>query len=151
MGDGRPPSSPSGSLTTDRCLATVGRVNAWRMRFLAWTAPLLLGGFGCGPVQYIITVTRDAASDVAAAKSVGAEEAAPYEYTAAVEYLHKAREEEGYADHQAAVHFGHLASELAIKAKEIALKHDKPGERPPTPPPPVDSENENPLIPGGTK
>jgi hypothetical protein len=77
---------------------------------------------GCGPVQYISQVTRRAAAEVAAAKSAGAEKYAPYEYTAAVEFLHKAREEAGYADYQAAIRFGNKAEEHAKKAREISIK-----------------------------
>jgi hypothetical protein len=96
-------------------------------------------------VQYLTTVTRDASTEVASAKAAGADKYAPYEWTAANEYLHKAREEEGYADHQAAVHFGHLAIELAKTARQIALAQAAAGTPPFTPPPPVDTENENPL------
>ena len=106
---------------------------------------LLLMASGCGPVQYITTVAKDAASEVAAAKAANADKYAPYEYTAAVEYLHKAREEEGYADHQAAVRFGKLAIDHAAKAKKIAVANA--GQTPaPSPAEPVgDTENENPL------
>ena len=96
------------------------------------TALLATVAAACGPVQYIGTVTQSAASSVAAAKADNAETYAPYEYTAALEYLHKAREEEGYADHQAAVHFGKLAQKNADKAKKIAI--DNAG-RPPEPNP----------------
>jgi hypothetical protein len=106
---------------------------------------MMLGA--CGPVQYLTTVTQHAAADVAAAKSADAEKYAPYEYTAAIEYLHKAREEEGYADHQAAVRFGRLASDLAVKAKKIALsKAGTPPEPNPADLPPGEgSDNENPV------
>ena len=46
---------------------------------------------------------------------------APYEYTAAEEYLHKAREEAGYAQYQDAIEFGRKAEELAHRARAIAL------------------------------
>lgn len=57
---------------------------------------------------------------MADAKHAGAEHHAPYEYTAAVEYLHKAREEGGYAEYQVAVEYGRHAEELATKARAIA-------------------------------
>jgi hypothetical protein len=79
---------------------------------------------GCGPVEYINQVTRRAATAVASAKAANADKLAVYEYTMAVELLHKAREEEGYADHQAAVRFGHKAEEMALKAKKIALEEE---------------------------
>lgn len=113
---------------------------------LGWGLGLLLGAAACGPVQYITKVSQDAASQVAAAKAANAEKYAPYEYTAAVEYLHKAREEEGYADHQAAVHFGRLASENAEKAKKIALENaGKPLEPNPAESGTLDSDTENPI------
>ena len=74
----------------------------------------------CGPIQYVSTVTFDAARTVAEAKSARALELAPYEYTGAQEYLHKARELAGYARFQEAVRFGRRAKELALKAKERA-------------------------------
>ena len=113
----------------------------WLSALLA-TVPL-----GCGPVQYISTVTQSAAASVAGAKAANAETYAPFEYTAAVEYLHKAREEEGYADHQAAVRFGRLAQKHAEKARQIAIEN---AGRPPEPNPaeaadPNAPETENPL------
>jgi hypothetical protein len=83
---------------------------------------LVLASSACGPFQYINQVTRRASSHVAAAEAAGGEKYAPYEYTTAVLYLHKAREEEGYAHHQAAVRFGRKAEEMAKKAREIALE-----------------------------
>jgi hypothetical protein len=77
---------------------------------------------GCGPVQYVSQVTRRAAAEVAAARSAGAERYAPYEFTAAQEFLHKAREEAGYADYQAAIRFGNKAEEHAKKARELSIK-----------------------------
>jgi hypothetical protein len=76
----------------------------------------------CGPFEYINQVTRRAAAEVAAAKAAGAEKYAPYEYTSATLFLHKAREEEGYADHQAAIRFGKKAEQMARKAKKLALE-----------------------------
>ena len=76
---------------------------------------------GCGPIEYVNQVTRKADSAVAGAKAVQADKYAPYYYTLAVEYLHKAREEASYADYQAANRFGRAATEAAVKAKELAL------------------------------
>ena len=116
-------------------------VRPWIAAYLATVAA------ACGPVQYIGTVTQSAASSVAAAKAANAETYAPFEYTAAVEYLHKAREEEGYADHQAAVRFGKLAQQHADKAKKIAIDNaGRPPEPNPAEEPGVDApETENPL------
>lgn len=83
---------------------------------------IALSGAACGPVEYINQVTRRASQQLAAARESGAEKNAPYEYTSALEYLHKAREEAGYADYQAAIRFGRRAEEMAYKARQIAMK-----------------------------
>jgi hypothetical protein len=77
---------------------------------------------GCGPVEYINQVGNRAASAVSAAKLASAERYAPYEYTAAAEYLHKAREEAGYAEYEDAIDYGQKAEELANRARAIALQ-----------------------------
>jgi hypothetical protein len=51
--------------------------------------------------------------------------AAPYEYYSAVEYLHKAREEVGYSDYQAAIEFAREARSFARSAREIALRYSR--------------------------
>jgi hypothetical protein len=78
-------------------------------------------GAGCGPVEYINQVGNKAASAVSAAKLAEADRYAPYEYTAAEEYLHKAREEGGYAQYQDAIDYGHKAEDLANRARAIAV------------------------------
>src|SRR6476619_7403944 len=80
-------------------------------------APLL----GCGPVEYINQVGVKAASAVSAAKLAQADRYAPYEYTAAEEYLHKAREEAGYAEYEDAIEFGRRAEDFANKGRAIAV------------------------------
>jgi hypothetical protein len=80
-------------------------------------APLL----GCGPVEYISQVGNRAASAVSAAKLAQADRYAPYEFTAAEEYLHKAREEGGYAEYQDAIEYGQKAEDLANRARAIAI------------------------------
>jgi hypothetical protein len=51
--------------------------------------------------------------------------AAPYEYYSAVEYLHKAREEVGYSDYEAAVEYAREARSFARSAREIALRYSR--------------------------
>ncbi len=114
-------------------------------------ATLIAGG--CGPIEYLNQVASRAASAVAAAKQAEADRYAPYEYTEAEEYLHKAREEAGYAQYQDSIEFGHKAEEMAHRARAIALNHmsqpapnassrppskptgDSDGIEPPAPPP----------------
>ena len=76
---------------------------------------------GCGPIEYMNQVTRRAATAVEAAKAVNADKWAPYEYTCAVEYLHKAREEEAAAQHEPAIAFGHKAEDTAEKARQLSI------------------------------
>ena len=69
---------------------------------------------GCGPV-WSTSVIVQAQAELDGAKAAEADKHAVYEYTAATEYLHKAREEQGYAD------FG-PAIELAQKAQDFAQR-----------------------------
>jgi hypothetical protein len=75
----------------------------------------------CGPVEYISQVGNRASSAVSSAKLAQADRYAPYEYTAAEEYLHKAREEAGYAEYQDAIEYGRRSEELANRARAIAV------------------------------
>jgi hypothetical protein len=77
---------------------------------------------GCGPIEYINQVGSKAASAVSAAKLAQADRYAPYEFTGAEEYLHKAREEAGYAQYQDAIEYGRRAEELATRARAIAVE-----------------------------
>jgi hypothetical protein len=84
----------------------------------------------CGPIEYISTVTMQASRAVTQAKSSRAPELAPYEYTLAVEELHKARELAGHARWQQAIQFGRAALTDARKAQELAAeKGTRPSER----------------------
>lgn len=77
---------------------------------------------GCGPVRYVQWVSLEADAAVAAARAAGADELAPYWYTLAVEYLHKAREEAALADFEAAHRFGRQAHRAAVEARTLALR-----------------------------
>lgn len=74
---------------------------------------------GCGPVEYT-AVILDASQAIAEAREADARIHAPYEYYYAKEHIHKAREEAGYADYQAAIDLGRTAEEYATKARDIA-------------------------------
>ena len=50
---------------------------------------------------------------------------APFEYYSALEYLHKAREEVGYSDYEAAIVFARQARKHARTARDISLKRDR--------------------------
>jgi hypothetical protein len=89
---------------------------------------VVISGSGCGPIEYINQVGNKAASAVSAAKLASADRYAPYEYTAAEEYLHKAREEAGHSEYQDSIEYGRRAEELANRARAIAVS--KLAERP---------------------
>jgi hypothetical protein len=86
------------------------------MRLLA----LVMVLSGCGPIEYITFVTFEASKAVQEAKSSRAPELAPYEYTSAVEYLHKARELGAYARYQQAIDFGKKSRDFGHEAVKIA-------------------------------
>ncbi|MBM7117962.1 DUF4398 domain-containing protein [Archangium primigenium] len=75
---------------------------------------------GCGPVKSTSHLL-DAEVQIQAARTAGAEKLAPYEWTAANLYIHKAREEVGFSDYQAGVDFSVKASRFATEAREKAL------------------------------
>ncbi|MBC8132990.1 MAG: DUF4398 domain-containing protein [Deltaproteobacteria bacterium] len=91
---------------------------------------------GCGPARFLTQVDGRAATAVTAAKKVNAATYAPYEFTAATEYLRKAREEAAYAEYQVSIAYGRQAEELAIQARAISERKaaratgDVPGDTP---------------------
>lgn len=90
--------------------------------------PLLAAG--CGPIEYIGSVPLRAAGAISEAKQLDADRHAPYEITAAEQYIHKARVLAGYARFHSAVTFGDKAAENASKARQLSLERSKlPDER----------------------
>ena len=75
----------------------------------------------CGPVESTSLIVQ-ADTALHNAKTAGADQKSPYEYTAAEQYLHKAREEWGHSDFECSVDFATKARDLGIKARENALK-----------------------------
>lgn len=86
--------------------------------------PIVSGLSGCGPLisTYLIV---SAQADLDGAKAAEAEKYAVYEYTAASEYLHKAREEQGYSDFGPSIDFAYKAMDLAEKATTRASDEKK--------------------------
>jgi uncharacterized protein DUF4398 len=78
----------------------------------------------CGPVTYIGEVRR-ASQAIDEAKGARADTLAPYWFTRATQYLHKAREVAAHADYQAANRFGRIATESAHKAVDDAHAAEK--------------------------
>jgi len=75
---------------------------------------------GCGPIGYVSEVTRRASTAVDQARAAHADKYAPYWWTRATQYLHKARELAAHADFQAANRYGRVATEAATQATEEA-------------------------------
>jgi len=98
---------------------------------------MLLSTMGCGPIEYITIVTFEASKAVHEAKSSRAADLAPYEYTAAVEYLHKARDVGGYARYHEAIEWGKKARDFGREATKLARERTSPGEAPPLAPMPA--------------
>ena len=92
------------------------RRRSWR--FLLALGPACL--VDCGPVEYLSQVGRRAPLALAQARQYGAEEQAPYELTAAEEYLREARLQASRSSYQRAVEYGRRAEELAVRAEGIA-------------------------------
>lgn len=89
----------------------------------AATAALVLGLaalVGCGHVEYVIQLDTRVPRAISQAKRHGAERLAPYEYTAALEYLREAREQAARASYQRALEFGLKAEEMAVRADALA-------------------------------
>jgi hypothetical protein len=89
------------------------------MRASLAAAALLLAA--CGPIQYIANVPLDAAGAVSRAEHLEGARYAPYEMTAAQEYLHQSRLLAGYARFHSSVEFGRKSAENARKAEKISL------------------------------
>jgi hypothetical protein len=86
---------------------------------------------GCGPITYVRRVTHQASDAVDEARAAHADRYAPYWWTRATQYLHKAREVAAHADFQGANRFGRLAAEAAARATEEArIAAGDPAKRP---------------------
>jgi hypothetical protein len=104
------------------------------MKPVAFLMLLALFTIGCGPIEYITVVTFEASKAVNEARSSRASELAPYEYTAAVEYLHKAREVGGYSRYHEAVEWGKKARDFGHAATQLARERQSPADAPPKAP-----------------
>jgi hypothetical protein len=79
---------------------------------------------GCGPI-HSTALLLDAEVQLQAAKTAGADQYAPYEWTAANLYIKKAREEVGYSDYEVAVDFAQKAARFAKEARDRAMSSSK--------------------------
>lgn len=90
------------------------------MKRLLTCGILLVDLCGCGPVRSS-TSLADARERLEAARQVGADKRAPYQWTAATLYLRQAREEMGRSQYEHATAFARKASSYADKARAVAL------------------------------
>jgi len=100
-----------------------------RLRLALFVALFLLAPLaGCGPIQSTGALI-DADVEIEGARAAGAATAAPQEFHSAEAYLHKAREEAGYAQYESATRFASKARELAKEAhkKGAAATQREPG------------------------
>ncbi|HEY3449750.1 MAG TPA: hypothetical protein VGK67_25575 [Myxococcales bacterium] len=109
-------------------------------RTAAGLLAVALFGFGltaCGPTQSTALI-MDGDVQLEAARMADAPKLAPYEFTAAEVYLHKAREEQGYSDFDISIDFGKKAVKFATEAKKKSMAAKADGALPnvPTLPPP---------------
>ncbi len=88
---------------------------------------LLLAVTGCGPVQSTAYLL-DAEVQIEAARTAGADKLAPYEWTSANLYIHKAREEVAFSDYETGVEFAQKASRYANEARQKAMAAANKGE-----------------------
>lgn len=100
-------------------------------RLLALSAlPWLLLAPACGPITYVHRVTFGATGDVAEARILNGEQMAPYEFTAASQYLRRSKELAGYARFHDANNFAKRAQTEAADAKKVAQRRTKTNELP---------------------
>lgn len=104
--------------------------------FLLAAAAVAIALSGCGPIQ-TTNYIQQTKSELEAARTADAPVLAPYEYTAAMAYLEKTREENGYAEFAVSSELGEKALKYArsarVKAMEAkaagALPQDRPSEQ----------------------
>ena len=89
----------------------------------ALLAVVLIAWFGCGPVESTSLII-DADTALHNAKTADAQKKSPYEYTAAEQYLHKAREKWGSSDFEYSIDYATKARDLAKTARERSMKKD---------------------------
>ena len=76
----------------------------------------------CGPIQYLANTPFAATPTIFEAQRVNADKYAPYEMTAAREYLHKARELAGYARFQDSIECARKSTKYAGEARFLSVE-----------------------------
>ena len=97
--------------------ASVRWATSWKLAVCALLVAAM--GAGCGPVTTASTI-KDAEHDLSEARSLEAQQNAPYEYTKAASYLHKAKELEGYGLYEQASTYARRSRLMSEKANDVA-------------------------------
>jgi len=84
---------------------------------------ILIAWSGCGPVESTSLIV-EADTALHNAKTTDAQKKSPYEYTAAEQYMHKAREKWGTSDFEYSIDYATQARDLATNARERAMKKE---------------------------
>src|SRR5262245_9607629 len=87
------------------------------------------GAAGCGAVYHTGSIVA-ANSAFEEARLPGDEKWSPYEFYKAQEYLAKSREEAGYSDFEAAIHFAKVSHRAADAAMKKSSMHKGSGVEP---------------------
>lgn len=87
-------------------------------------AAVLLSTTGCGPVLSTVKIIS-AQAELDGARAAQGEKFAPYEMTAAENYLAKAREEQGYAEFGPSIDYASRAETLAIEGRKRAMAQQR--------------------------
>ncbi|MFN0061537.1 MAG: DUF4398 domain-containing protein [Myxococcaceae bacterium] len=82
---------------------------------------------GCGPIRTASHLV-DAEIQLSAARTAGAEQRAPYDWTAASLYFERAKEEEGVAQYGQATIYAEKALHHAARARERAVSQARQGD-----------------------
>jgi len=106
------------------------------MKLATLLAAAVLVLAACGPIESSVVI-RDASVQLEAARVSDAERYAQFEYRAAAECLHKAKQEQSYSEYKAAIELAQAAHAYAEKARARALGHPDRGpaasDQPPRP------------------
>lgn len=90
----------------------------------ALLAAVLAIMWGCGPVESTSLIVQSETA-LQGAKTADAEKKSPYEYYAAEQYLHKAREKWGTSDFEYSIDYAKDARDLAKKARDRSMKKEQ--------------------------
>ena len=102
---------------------------SWRASGVSLLLSLVFIAFaGCGPVT-TASVISDAEHDLSEVKSLDGQKNAPYEYTKAASYLHKAKELQGHGLYEQASTYARRSRIMSEKAAEVARLAQERSER----------------------